>query len=91
MRPLDIIRVRESLTLDDFVVNELLLHLLTTWVKGEVLTVKLEFHVLHGASGAILLHREHDPIAELLGSIGIKGHMILGEDVVLIVHDDCNI
>ena len=40
---------------------------LTARVKSEVLTVKLEFHILHGAPRTIFLNREHNPIAVLLG------------------------
>ena len=89
--PFNNMRVGGSLTLDDFVVNKLLLHLLTARVKSEVLTVKLEFHILHGASGAVLFDGKNNPVTELLGCIRIKGHMIFGKDVVLVVHDDGDI
>ena len=49
--------------------------------------MKLEFHILHGPPGAILLDGEHHPIAVLSRLIRVESDVFLGQDVILVVHD----
>lgn len=80
--------MRGDLTLDDFIIDELLLYALSSWVEGEVLGVEFKLHIEHSPPCPIFLDGEDHPIAILLGIVGIEGDVVFGEDLVFIVHDD---
>ena len=71
-----------GLRLDHLVVDQLLLHFLAFRVKAEMLAVQLKFHVLHGTSRPVLFYGEHHPVAILAGSVGVKGDVILRQNLI---------
>jgi hypothetical protein len=73
---------------DDLFVDELLLHQITFWNEAKMLGFELEFHVYHGPAGPVLFDGEHYPVTVALAFIWVEGHVILRQNVKLVVHDD---
>jgi hypothetical protein len=68
--------------------DQLLLHGPAVGVEAGELEVLLELEVHVVLATAVLLDREDDPVAEALRLVRVELDVDLGDDVVLLVHDE---